>query len=249
MKHTVMETVVAVVLATMGAPSQASTNIAELQNIAFAFTDLNPGDGIDPELIDVPGDVESGFGVLLDGYFPGGPGLVTEGFLTAPALDFSNGLPDAGGTGSMSPGHVVVEADSTGFGTADISGSAGGAYFVTPYTRVNLTATAVFQSDGAGWEYLSICLDACSNYQSFADGTQSRSFSLTYSNDTDQYTGILASVLVDAFASSVPELPTGVMLLASGALFAWRPMRCRLKRLGTTVASSVPGLAFCFGTD
>ncbi len=66
-----MGAVVAVALATMGAPSHAATNIAALQNISFAFTDLNPGDGIDPELIESPGSVESGFGVLLDGYFPG----------------------------------------------------------------------------------------------------------------------------------------------------------------------------------
>lgn len=232
MKRAFMGAVVAVVLATTSAPSQASTNIAELQNIRFTFTDLNLGDGIDPELIDVPGEVHSGFGVVLDGYFPGGPGLVTEGFLTAPDLDFSIGsVPDAGGSGSMSPGHIVVEADSIGFGTADISGSAGGGYFVTPHTRVTLSADAVLQSiGGAGWEYLSICLDACSNDKTFADGTQTRSFSVTYSNDTDQYMGIFASVLVDAYATSVPELPASVMLLASGALFAWRPLRRRSKR-------------------
>ena len=234
MKRTVMGAVVAVALATMGAPSHAATNIAELQNISFAFTDLNLGDGIDPELIESPGSVESGFGVLLDGYFPGGPGLVTDGFLTAPNLDFPFGsVPDAGGSGSMGPGFVVVEADVTGSGTAEIGGSAGGGYFVSPHTRVVLTADAVFQSMGsAGWNLLNLCLGTCTNGQSFAGGTQSHSYSLTYTNDTDQYQGINASVLVAAFATSVPELPASVMLLAGGALFAWRPLRRGLKRLG-----------------
>jgi len=236
MKHTVMKTVVAVVLAAMGAPSQASTNIAELQNISFAFTDLNLGDGIDPMLFDV--NVESYFSMLLDGYYPGGPVVLAPGFLTAHDLHspIGHGLPDAGGSGSMSPGHIVVEAASIGFGTADIGGSAGGSYFVSPYTRVTLTADAVFQSiGGAGWEYLRICLDACRDDMSFADGTQTRSFSLTYTNGTDQYQGIFASVLVDAYATSVPELPTTVMLLASGVLFAWRPVGRRPKRLSATV--------------
>ena len=47
----------------MGSPSHAATHIAELQNISFAFTDLNLGDGIDPEFIESPGSMESGFGV------------------------------------------------------------------------------------------------------------------------------------------------------------------------------------------
>jgi hypothetical protein len=240
MKRIVMETVAAVVLATMAAPSQASTNIAELQNISFAFTDLNLGDGVDPTLIDVPGEVLSGFGVVLDGYFPGGPGTVTDGFLTAPDLDIPLGeVPDAGGSGSMSPGRIVVEADATGLGTADLDGSAGGGYFVTPFTQVTLTADAVFQTiGGAGGEYLNICLDTCVDAQSFANGTQTRSFSLVYSNDTNQYVGILASVQVDAFASGVPELPASVLLLASGAFFAWRPVNRRLKRLGAAVGAT-----------
>ena len=234
MKSTVMAAVVAVVLATMGTPSQAATNIVELQNISFAFTDLNLGDGIAPELFD-SGNVESAFSALLDGYYPGGPGLITPGFLTAPDINGSIGsaLPDAGGSGSMGPGFVVVEADATGSGTAEIGGSAGGGYFASPHTRIVLTADAVFRSIGSsGWNYLNICLDTCTNVQSFAGGTQSHSYSLTYTNDTDQYQGILASVLVVSFASSIPELPTSVMLLVGSALLAWRPLRRRLKRLG-----------------
>jgi hypothetical protein len=232
MKRTAVGAVLAVVLATLGTASQAATNIAELHDISFAFTDLDPGDGIDPELIESPGSVESGFSVLLDGYFPGGPGLVTSGFLTAPDLVFPIGsVPDAGGSGSMGPGFVVVEADVTGSGTAEIGGSAGGGYFVSPHTRVVLSADATFRSVGsAGWNLLDLCLGTCTNVQSFAGGTQVHSYSLAYTNDTDQYQGITASVLVAAFASSVPEAPASAMLLAAGMLFAWRPSRRRLAR-------------------
>ena len=237
MKRTVLEAVVAVVLATMGASLQASTDIVELHNISFALTDLDLGDGIAPDFFPAfPGAVESTFHDILDGYSPGGPGLVTEGFLTAPPVNSPLGtMPGAGDSGSMSPGRVVVEADATGSGTAELDGFSGGGYFVSPHTRVTLTADAVFQSIGGGWETVNLCLYvSCSNYTSFFDGTRTRSFSVTISNDADQYTGTFASVLVQAFASGVPELPTSVMLLASSALFAWRPMRRRLQRPSTT---------------
>ena len=237
MKRTVMKAVVAVVLAAMGAPSQASIDIVELHNISFALTDLDLGDGIDAEFFPTAQDaVESNFRDFLDGYSPGGPGLVTEGFLTAPGWNAPLGtMPGAGDSGSMSPGRVVVEADATGSGTAEIEAFSGGSYFVSPHTRVTLTADAVFQSIGGGWETVNVCLYvSCSNYTSSFVGTRTRSFSLTISNDTDQYAGTFASVVVEAFASGIPELPTSVMLLASGALFAWRPLRRRLQRPSAT---------------
>ena len=241
MKRIVMEAVVAVVLATMGAPSQASTDIVELHNVSFALTDLDLGDGIDPEFFPTGQDaVESTFHDVLDGYSPGGPGQVTEGFLTAPGWNAPLGtMPGAGDSGSMSPGHVVVEADATGSGTAEIDGFSGGSYFLSPHTRVTLTADAVFQSIGGGWETVNLCLYVtCSNYTSFSDGTRTRSFSVTISNDTDQYTAPSVSVLVEAFASGVPELPTSVMLLAAGVLFAWRPLRRRLQRPSATAGAT-----------
>jgi hypothetical protein len=222
---------VAAALAIIGASSQASTNLAGLQNIDFGFVDLNPGDGIDPSLLDVPGEVLSGYSVLLDGYFPGGPGLVTDGFLTAGDVDFpyDPGLA-AGASGSMSGGRISVQAEAAGSGTAHIGGSAGGNYFLTPHTRVTLTADAVLQASGdAGSEFVSVCLDSCSSDTWIANGIRTRFLSVTFSNDTDGFVPLSASVAVDAFASGVPELPTSVLLLSAGVLFAWKPVNRRLR--------------------
>ena len=229
MKSTVIGAIAAVVLAITGTTSEASTNVAELKNIQFSVADLNPGDGIAPDYFP-SGPSQSGYFTNLNGQGMSGPGIVTDGFLTAG--DIGDAAPNASVSGSMSPsGGVVLEADATAPGTAEIDGSSVLSLFITPYTSLTLTADSLFQAlGGAGSESVSICLDTiCSSFQSSIDGTQAHAYSVTFTNDSAQSPGLTARVEVSAFASSVPELPTSVLLLAAGALFigrrSWRPSR------------------------
>lgn len=227
MKSKVSVAIAAIALAA-GATSQASANIADLKNIRFEVADLNPGDGISPDYF-LLSPAESGYFFILDGQTISGPHS-TDGFLTAGDFTIPFGeWPNAGVSGSMSLGEVVVEADATGPGTASIDASSAGSIFVTPYTSLTLTANSIFQAiGGAGSESVNICLGtSCSGYQSFLEGTQSHAYSVTFSNDSDQTTGLVATIDVSAMASGVPELPTAVLLLAAGALFIRRPGKGR----------------------
>jgi hypothetical protein len=231
MKSTVIGPIAAVVLTITAATSHASTNVVELNGIQFALTDLNLGDGIDPDYL--PDTLSaSGYLTNLNGQGMSGPGIVADGFLTAG--DINAAEPNASVSGSMSPSHAIaVEADATAPGTAEIDGSASLSMSLTPYTSLTLTADSLFQAfGGAGFESASICLDTvCSSFRSAAGGTQSHAYSVTFSNDSAQYTtGLLATVDVSAFASSVPELPASALLLAASALFIGRRSR-RTSRL------------------
>jgi len=233
MKSKVSVAIAAVALVA-GATSQASTNVADLKNIRFEVADLNPGDGISPDYF-LLSPSESGYFVILDGQTISGPHS-TDGFLTAGDLTIPFGeWPNAGISGSMSFGGIVVEADATPPGTAYIDGSSAGTIFVTPYTSLTLTASSLFHAiGGAGSESVNICLGTvCSGYQSFLGGTQSHFYSVTFSNDSDQITGLIATIDVSAMASGVPELPTTVLLLAASALFIKRP------RIGRSSGHSV----------
>jgi hypothetical protein len=221
MKRHVTGMAAAVASAVIGVSSQAATNIAELQHIAFSFVDLNPGDGIGPDLI--PTEVESGFSFIVDGYSPGGPGDTADGFLTALPIVIPFGEePNAGASGSMTPSvSITVEADATGAGTAMIDGGSAGSWFVTPYTSVTMTADSLFQSTAsAGSESASICLDStCSSFESSANGTIAHSYSVTYTNDTAQFMGIFLTVDDNAEAAEIPEPPASWLFLAAGAAF------------------------------
>lgn len=234
MKRHVMGMAVAAASAVIGVSSQAASSIAVLQDINFTLVDLNPADGIDPSLFPFPG-AESGFSYLVDGYSPSGPGDVADGFLTAPPIVVPFGeQPNAGASGSMTPSNsVTVEADATGTGTAMIDGSAAGDWTITPYTSVTMTATSVFQTLGVGAsESASICIDSiCNSFQSFTAGTADHSYSLTFTNDTDEATTILVTVDDNASVSSVPELPTSWLMLAAGALFGMSMLKAG-KRVG-----------------
>ena len=226
MKIPVFSLIGAVALAIAGASSQAATSSASVHDISLTYADLDPADGVAPVLI--PGAADSGFSGGLDSQSFPDSWAVTDGFLTAGSIVFPYGqYPNAGVSGSMSTsGSIVVEADATLPGGAQIGGFSTAHWMVSPNTSVTLSANIVLQAvgDARQQEIVDVCLlnYDCAPFQSSSEGTFSHFSTVTVPNYSSQYLDVEVAIFTLAEVPGVPESPTSALLLAAGALLVAR---------------------------
>ena len=216
MKHKLLAAAAAALVCSAGF---AGTSSASIENAQFAVTDLDVTDGISPAF--VPFTVSSGYYVNLDDAPSVGPQYPTDGFLDAPSAQSPYGpVPDADIEGEMgfstSGSGLFVEADATGAGTALIYGDAGGGFQLTPHTSVTFTGELYVIADGTGTAQASVCLTTSCRTIESGLGYRTLSFDLTATNTTGDYEYFEVSLDTSSFATGVPELPAGVLMLTGG---------------------------------